>query len=160
MISFNIQQAHFTYRVAGVCVDDGAVLLNQTEGGNFWFLPGGRAEIMESSEVALRREMSEELGAFGDLEITRLLWVVENFFRHKGQLEHELGFYYQVALRSQPALADKRRTFRSLDAGTTMLYHWFPLEALDELALYPTFLKAGLRNLPTQMQHIVHIDEE
>ncbi len=161
MIAVDIQQAHFTYRVAGVCIEDGSVLLNQTEGGDFWFLPGGRVEILESTEVALLREMREELGAFGDLEITRLLWVVENFFRNdKGQPEHELGFYYQVTLRGQPALADKRQTFRSIDAGTTMLYRWFPLAALDELPLYPTFLKTSLRHLPTQMQHIVHSDSE
>jgi ADP-ribose pyrophosphatase YjhB (NUDIX family) len=159
MISVDIQQAHFTYRVAGVCIEDGSVLLNQPEGGDFWFLPGGRAEIMESSEVALRREMREELGAFGDLEITRLLWVVENFFRNdKGQPEHELGLYYQVALLGQSALADKRQTFRSIDAGTTMLYRWFPLAALDALPLYPAFLKTGLHNLPSQMQHIIHTD--
>lgn len=159
MITFPIQQAHFNYRVAGVYIDEGYVLLQGAEHEDFWVLPGGRVEILESAETALRRELREELGHYGDLDVTRLLWVVENFFTYAGQPFHELCFYFQMALQGKSALTDKHKTFQTIDAGVNIFFQWKPLEALDEVRLYPLFLKKSLLNLPTQVEHIVHADD-
>jgi ADP-ribose pyrophosphatase YjhB (NUDIX family) len=167
MITFKIDQFRFTYRVAAVCVHEDHVLLQTTEDSSFWFLPGGRVEMGESSEVALKREMREELQLDRDVQVLRLLWVAENFFRHEQKAYHELGFYYQIAFPDHPELYDKTRTHAAIeDTGSfasnplRFTLHWFPLAALEDILVYPIFLKKGLRNLPASVQHIVHAEQE
>jgi ADP-ribose pyrophosphatase YjhB (NUDIX family) len=168
MITFDIGQARFTHRVAAVCIHDAHVLLQRSAGDSFWFLPGGRVEIMESAEAALKREMREELKLESDVQVERLLWVVENFFTdEEGAQNHEIGFYYQIAFNNNPELYDKSKSLAAIedtglfaDEPVSFALHWFPLDTLDDIPLYPTFLKAGLRSLPVSVQHIVHRDPE
>ncbi len=51
------------YRVAGIMVKDGKVLLQADEFNDFWTTPGGGIKMFESSEEALKREFQEELEA-------------------------------------------------------------------------------------------------
>jgi len=91
----------FLCRVAGVAVVDDRVLLHRSEHDDFWALPGGRLEVGETMTEALRREMREEVEV--DVEVGRLLWVIENFFDHYPldqppdtslrSAHHELGFF-------------------------------------------------------------------
>ena len=160
MISFTLQQARFNYRVAGICIEDGHVLLNRLEEDpSFWFLPGGRVEMMETAEVALRREILEELGLNGNLEIKRLLWVNENFWiSSQGERYHEIGFYYQMAFADDHPYVDKRKPFQGCETTVNLTFQWMPLERLETIPLQPAFLKTGLRNLPASIQHIVEHD--
>src|SRR5579859_2392880 len=96
VISFDVGPARFNYRVAGVVIHDGHVLLQTIDGFDFWFLPGGRCEANECSSATLAREMREECGEAVTVE--RLLWVAENFFTLNGRPFHELGFYYLTTL--------------------------------------------------------------
>src|SRR5690348_17531423 len=89
MITFEREHIRFNYRIAGVTIRDGKVLVQQPERGGFCFLPGGRAELLESASETLRREMQEELHV--DATIGRLLWIVENFFAFEGRDFHELS---------------------------------------------------------------------
>jgi ADP-ribose pyrophosphatase YjhB (NUDIX family) len=167
MITFQIDQSRFIYRVAGVCLHEDHVLLQAAEDSSFWFLPGGRVEMLESSEAALKREMREELRLENDVQVLRLLWVVENFFRFEKTAQHELGFYYQIALADHSALYDKTRAHTAIeDTGAfaaeplAFTLRWFPLAALDDISLYPLFLRTSLRNLPTSVEHIIHTDPD
>ena len=168
MISFTIGQSKFTYRVAGVCVDEGHVLLQTSADSSFCFLPGGRAEMMESSETALKREMCEELRLeASNVQVQRLLWVVENLFHDEDGPQHEIGFYYQVAFTNHPELYDKTKAHEAIEdtglhANDPQLFalRWFPLTALDQMLVYPMFLKTGLRHLPSSAQHIIETDTD
>ena len=55
MIVIDKAQRRFNYRIAGLAFRDGALLVHQAEGDDFWTLPGGRAEIGEPAEQTLRR---------------------------------------------------------------------------------------------------------
>src|SRR3954462_14454364 len=96
MSDFASRDSGLYCRVAGVCRHDGHVLLHRGELEEFWSLPGGRVEFRETSSSGLEREMRGAVGV--DVEVGRLLWVMENFFSHAGRRFHELGFYYEMHL--------------------------------------------------------------
>lgn len=153
MIACDIAGVRFNYRVAGVCIDEGHVLLYTAPSVDFWFLPGGRVEVGERSEQALVREVEEELGV--RVSIGELLWVAENFFG-LAPLYHELGFYYQVALPPGSPYQDKTRVYRSpTEVGDEATLRWFPLATLRQVNLLPAFLKDSLRHLPPGTKHLV-----
>ena len=62
MITFQTETGRFTYRVAGIAIQDRRVLIHKDPDDDFWVLPGGRAEMMEQAHETLRREMFEETG--------------------------------------------------------------------------------------------------
>lgn len=95
MITFDVGGVRFVYRTVGVAIDGGRVLLHQAEGDDFWSMPGGRVEPLEPSPDALRREMREEIGVA--VRVERLLWVVENFYRHEALAYHELALFYLMS---------------------------------------------------------------
>src|SRR5262245_28429314 len=97
MIRLDQGNRRFNYRVVGVAIHDGSVLLHRAEHESFWTLPGGRAEHGETAEQTIRREMLEEI-ATGVL-VDRLLWVVENFFEYEGVSYHELALYFLIHFR-------------------------------------------------------------
>lgn len=158
MISAMIGSARFHYRVAGVWLREGHVLLQGDAHEDFWALPGGRVEIMERAEDALRRELAEEL-ALADPTITRLLWIVQNFFDYPewGGDQHELGLYFLIAPSSADAAryADLDRVYPCAEPDSTLSFRWFPLDALAGV-IRPSFLAAALRDLPGQPTLIAH----
>jgi ADP-ribose pyrophosphatase YjhB (NUDIX family) len=133
------------------------VLLHRAGDELFWTLPGGRAEMGEAAEHTIRREMREELST--DVEVLRLLWFVENFFDYDGLSYHEIALYFLIRFPadSTPLALD---AFESTDGDTILHFQWFPLEedTLAQLRLVPSFLVAGLRDLPAAVTHVVHRD--
>ena len=61
-ISFKTECGRFNYRIAGVVIHEGKVLLMTEDRIDFWYLPGGRAHMFESSVQALQREIQKKLG--------------------------------------------------------------------------------------------------
>lgn len=159
MIVFDRGKARFQYRVAAIILRGDEVLLQTAGDEGFWYLPGGRVEMLESAEDALRRELSEEIGAQARIE--RLVWVVENFFEHRGIAYHEPGLYFLASFPADSPAYRAEGTFLGYEAdGTRLLHRWHSVRALDALLLYPSFLKAGLRSLSAATQYIVHRDGE
>ncbi|MDZ7706220.1 MAG: NUDIX hydrolase [Trueperaceae bacterium] len=160
MLSFTTDSGlRFNYRVAGAAYTGGHVLLHKSDRDDFWSLPGGRVEGLEPSATSLARELREELGA--DATVERPLWIVENFFVYRGQPFHELGFYYLVTL--PPAYCDPTRTMQGTDLTQTrrtlqLTFRWFALNELDDLTIYPSFLKTALVTPPDTVVHLVHRD--
>lgn len=154
MICFDVGRTRFNYRVAGVALHDKQVLLNRFEGQHYWFLPGGRVEMGETSIEALRREMLEELQE--EVQVGRLLWIVESFF---GGVEeknyHELAFYYVMDFPSESAVYRAQESILARDGQTQLTFEWFSLGELEKIILYPSFLIQGLRNLPEQTVHVL-----
>ena len=158
MIRYENGNNLFNYRVVGVAVNNDQVLLHQAEGDDFWVLPGGRAEFGEPSEQTLIREMREELDV--EVEIGRLLWVVENFFKYANKRYHEIALYFLMEFPPSCKYLLEPGPFESEDAGTPLTFRWFSRrpEVLAALPLFPSFLCTELRELPECAQHIIHND--
>lgn len=154
MICFDEGHRRFNYRIVGVAIHDGAVLLHRADHEPFWTLPGGRAEHGETAATTIAREMVEELDT--EVKVDRLLWIVENFFDYDGLSYHEVALYFLI--RFPQGSAPLRSEAFDRDEGK-LLFHfrWFPVErdALEHLPLFPAFLPRGLTDLPQSPVHVV-----
>ena len=157
MIRFDEGTRRFNYRVVGVAIHDGSVLLHRADHESFWTLPGGRAEHGEAGEQTLKREMQEELET--DVDVVRLLWFVENFFDYDGRQYHEIALYFLIRFPDN-SLPRTSTTFDRTDAGVLLRFKWHPVqtELLMRLPLLPAFLPAALIDLPRSVIHIVQRD--
>ncbi|MEH7884298.1 NUDIX hydrolase [Bacillus sp. JJ1609] len=149
--TFYLEGAVFNYRVAAVIVKNGHVLIHKQGTDSYWALPGGRVEVMEDSQTSIIREVKEELGL--NVNVERLLWFTENFFDYNNKNYHEIGLYYQVAI------VDGSFTFKTEpfygEEGERLIYQWVPVEELEEILLYPEFLKSALLEIPFTPQHLI-----
>lgn len=166
MISFIVDDVQFNFRAAAVIIDDGHMLLHRASYDPFWALPGGRVEVNEPSATTVARELVEELGPACDAQVGRLLWVVENFYGDEDAPFHELGMYYLVTLGAASPYLAKDRTHDGIEADLPshegeyirLIFQWFPLDAVADLPLYPTFLRERLASLPATTELVVHTD--
>ncbi|WP_164669566.1 NUDIX hydrolase [Virgibacillus doumboii] len=149
--TFDVKNAVFNYRTAAVMIVNGHVLIHRQANDGHWALPGGRVKMMENSASTVVREVKEELGF--DVKVDRLLWITENFFTYNERDFHEIGLYYSVsgvaeelALRDGPFYGEE---------GDRLIYQWVPLDELDDIVLYPEFLKESLKRIPEQPEHVV-----
>jgi ADP-ribose pyrophosphatase YjhB (NUDIX family) len=152
MIVFDQGRLRFNYRIAGVAIHKGRVLVHRGEQDDFWALPGGRGEFMERATDTLRREMHEEIDVV--VGIGRLLWVVEDFFEFQERSFHELALYFLMTLPMDcPLLAQDR--FYGVEERNRLIFEWHNLDELPALKLYPAFLRTGLQKLPQTPRHVV-----
>jgi 8-oxo-dGTP pyrophosphatase MutT (NUDIX family) len=147
----------FQMRVAGLGFRDGHVLVHRAVHETFWTFPGGRAEMGETTEETLRREMREELGV--EVNVERLLWTVENFFDYEGRNWHELGFYYLMDLPTHFPFHPTDIVHRVQD-GHELEFKWVPAttEALRALDIPPYFIAGEIEALPSTARHLVWRD--
>lgn len=157
MISYKEGNKRFNYRVVGVCIYDGHVLLHRAVADDFWALPGGRAELLEYSPETLRREMIEELDV--EVDIGRLLWISENFFEMEGDTWHELSLYFLMNF-PEGYSHNTSAEFRGIEEDGRLVFKWHPLSELRNTKLYPAFLRESLTNLPSTPVHILHQDKD
>jgi ADP-ribose pyrophosphatase YjhB (NUDIX family) len=155
MITFKPGEIRFTYRVGGVIINHAHVLCQADSREDFFFLPGGRAELGETASATLQREMQEELGVL--MNIKRLLYVVENFFADPNDTWHELGLYFLMTAPADSYLNQSLETITRVDeVGNHLRFDWLPIAQLETFPLYPSFFQKALREIP---EHTVHIEE-
>jgi ADP-ribose pyrophosphatase YjhB (NUDIX family) len=156
MICFDVEGMRFNYRVGGIALRDQQVLLNRIGGQDYWFLPGGRVEMGETSQEGLRREMQEELQE--DVHVGRLLWIAESFFvEMEGKSYHELGLYYVMDFAPEAPVYQAEEPFFRLEGQTRVTFQWFSLTELEHITFYPSFLVQGLQDVPEQTVHVLDV---
>ena len=137
------------FRVAGVLIRDGRIFLQKVK--NDYTLPGGHVDYGETSEKALVREFKEELGV--DVSCERLLWVEENFWKWGDKNAHGISFYYLVSLNENDDLPDDFVEFSNDNNNVSL--QWVSLEDLQNLVVYPQFVKDKAGDLSASVEHFV-----
>ena len=156
-ILFKIENGVFSYRVAGVLIQDGKVLLQHEASDPGYAFPGGHVSFGETSEECLIREFKEEIAA--DIKPVRLLWVVENFFPWPdGKDCHQICLYYLAALcnGNQIPLDGSFLAEDELEGKKVGLeFCWINLSELENIVIYPKETKEKLINLTDHTEHFV-----
>lgn len=157
-ISHESENVYFNFRTCGIALHDGRVLMVKIEPYDFWLIPGGRVEYMESSKDALKREVKEELGV--SCTILKLLWHVEDFYFFEGKDTHEICYYYQIDFTDHPEIYEKdswtvNEEAKEHENAKKLTFQWFPLKALKTINLIPKYISVELCSLPTDTKFLI-----
>ena len=156
MITFNKDNIKFTFRIAGIAIENGMVLLHRSALENFWAMPGGRGELLENSKETLKREMNEEIGI--EIKVIRVLYFVENFFQFENFTHHEVSIYYLMEIPIKFYPSSSNTSFKGREGNLELIFKWFRIDQLKDIRLYPSFLRSKLRDIKSYPEHIIHID--
>lgn len=118
--------------VRGVIRRGDEVLLVQSTGASWWFLPGGHLESGECLSQCLVRELIEE----AQLEVTDLhgFGFIEHSYTDDTGSHHELNVLIQAASVGEVGAVEDHLTFR-----------WFPVSMLSTLDVRPEGVAATLQ---------------
>ena len=144
------------YRVGGLAVHDGRLLIEHNVRHGFCFVPGGRVEYGENAVQALSRELDEEFG--GDVQIGRLVIVADNLFELNGLRYQEVGMYFLMNFHPGHYILGREGHFEAEEPN--LVYQWLPLNELEEMKLMPGFLRELVRDIPQTPKYVIqsHID--
>ncbi len=154
MVMFSNGEITFMYRVGGIAVHDGRLLVEHNVRHGFCFVPGGRVEYGEHAVQALSRELDEEFG--GDVRIGRLVVVSDNLFELDGIRYQEAGLYFLMEFDPGHYIIGREGKFEAEEPN--LVYQWLSLNELGEVELYPRFLRDLVRNIPQTPKYVIQSD--
>lgn len=158
-ILFKTEDRVFGYRVAGICIRNGKVLLQTLKGGAPYAFPGGHVDFGESSQETLTREFREE----ADFSITvgDLKWVAEIFFPWENRSWQQICLYYLVEITGEIPQEETIPVHDHLGGWDfDLIYRWVPLEEVKDLPVHPQKAKELLFSLQGGVQHFVSREQE
>ena len=139
-------------RTVGVLIRDNKILVQRDRDGNEFALPGGHVKIGETLENGLIREYKEETGA--DILCKRILWSEECFWEWNGKHAHNIAFYYLIELCEGSVIPDNDE-FVSHKDNCNVVLGWMPIDEIQDVIIYPVFLKKEIYNLNEYPKHFV-----
>lgn len=156
MLSFEVDNSKFNYRVAGILLYNNKVLFQRSKEEDYWFMPGGRVEFHEAAEESLKREMLEEFNT--EVTVSRLVWVIENFFELDHKKFHEIGLFYLINLSDDHLLTYHDDEF--VGTEDEFVNKWINLNEIDNYNIVPEFIKSSLKTIEEQdrIEHIINRD--
>ena len=156
-ILFKTDDYIFSYRVSGVLIHDGKVLLQRLSGDEGYALIGGHVAFGETTEEALVREFKEEVRA--NIKVERLLMVGENFFPWGDCPCHQINLCYLVSLLDETEI-QLDGTFKAIDElGNECIdlnMCWVLLKDMDDITVYPIDVKEHIMNIPNKIVHFIY----
>lgn len=139
-ILFKEEDFIFSYRVAGILMHEGRILLQRPVDDDF-AIPGGHVAAFETTKETLVREFKEEICA--DVEVGDLIAVGEIFFPWGSRPCHQIGLYYLCSLKDPTQIPTDGVFPGHDDWGNERIdlnFHWLTPEEIRENIIYPTEL--------------------
>jgi mutator protein MutT len=131
-------------RAAAVIIKDNQILLFRRvkNGRGFYAFPGGHVEVGETPEMAVVRELREELTL--DITIDRTLFDIENDFPEHG-LQREV-YFLVTSYTGTPVLSGEEK--ERMNEMNQYYIEWKPLkEAVHIETLYPKVARERIAEL-------------
>ena len=141
-LTIDIKDYKLNIRAACIIKHNNKVLLHKSDDKDHYCLIGGRVEIGENSENTIRREIIEELGK--EIDITRYVSTIENFFEFEGSKYHEYMFVYEAEFKDEK---DKliEDTLCNIEGKDYLKYYWIDLKDIDNVDIKPKVIKDILK---------------
>lgn len=155
-ILFEENDYMFSYRVAGICVQNGKVLIHKPANEDSFAFPGGHVAYGETNEETLIREFREEIGA--DISVNNLKWVQENFFPWGEKKCHQICLYYIVTINGGNIPTDGVFTGREKlrSRGSSELeFYWKSIDELANIRMFPINAHQLLTEFDVGVHHFV-----
>ena len=155
-ILFKTEEYIFSYRVAGICINNGKVLLQKPTNDNAFAFPGGHVEFGETNVQTLIREFKEEIGV--DISVGDLKWVAEIFFPWGNKPCHQICLYYIVDITSNNIQLEGMFIGKEKIEGRKfdLEFHWIPMSDLNNIDVYPTNVVELMDKIDGGVQHFVY----
>ncbi len=153
-IQFNDGNKRFNCRVNGICIKDNKIFLSKLKTDKYWTFVGGKVEFDETTDNAILREYKEEVGV--DLQIDKLLALIENFFELRGDSWHQYIFFYQ--LRDDNNALEFFYGEREVEDNKNAIYRWFDLGEIPDVPIKPDCSREILKNISHNIQHYINRD--
>jgi 8-oxo-dGTP diphosphatase len=119
----------FEVIVRAIIVESGKILVCKNKGGDYYFFPGGHVEFGEKIDLALKRELLEELGV--KVKSSLFIGMVDNIFNQENELHHEIVFVFNTKI-------DKLKTKSREDH---LEFFLLSKEEFKKAKIYPVALK-------------------
>ncbi len=101
MISIEEDEARFSGRAGAIIYNEDKTKILLENQGRFYRFPGGRIDVHEDSQKAIKRELKEELNISAEL---KLKYIVELFLNSLKIKYHEIGFYFITQINEKTIL--------------------------------------------------------
>ena len=147
-----VGDGYVNVRVGAIIRKDGKILMVANDALDYCYSVGGRIQIGESAEEALRRELREETGR--ELEIDRLGFIHEDFFlcdspSKWGRPIYEIAFYFYMKTPADFEPVSGSFT----EEGCAEHLEWVPFDSPQKM--YPTFFRTEAAHPTPGIRHIV-----
>lgn len=145
----------FSYRVAGLPIKNGKILLQKPIDDEYALI-GGHVTRFETTEEALKREFKEELHS--EINVGSLFAVGETFWLWGKTPCHQIGLYYKVNILGND-IPFEGSFFGHDDFDNKIIdmeYSWVPLEELKcGFKMYPLELIPHILSSNNEIVHFV-----
>lgn len=146
-IRYKENNYQFHYRTSAIIYnkDKTKILLFKSSNRDFYMLPGGKVNELESSEDALKREVQEETGL--EINIIDFKCFSECVVTDKEMTYQQVEAIYEASYNDEI----NNDEFNGLE-GNWILFKWFDINNLDNILIEPKGIKDILKK---NKNHIV-----
>lgn len=156
-IIFKTEDYIFSYRVAGVIIHNGKVLLQRPTNDTAYAIPGGHVALGETNEETLIREFKEEINV--NIKVDTLKWVGEIFFPWGNKPCHQICLFYKVSLADNdeiPLEGSFWGTEQMEGNAFKLEFAWIDIKEIETIELYPIEVKKFLADGLNKVEHFVY----
>ena len=148
-IKYQNGKFNFVYRVSALIFnkEKTKILLFRGNNSEFYMLPGGKVKELEKSNVAIKREIEEEIG-WRDLEYD-FIGISEEIVKNKDENIHQLTLIYKSVYNDIVS----KEEFSSIESDW-INFKWIEIGEIDKYELHPTKIKDFIKN-EGKIKHIV-----
>lgn len=155
-IIFKTKDYVFSYRVAGIVIQNGMILLQKPISDTGFSFPGGHVSFGETNEETLIREFKEEIGA--DIKVNELKWIGEIFSPWGDKPCHQICLYYLVDILNQEVPKDGifYANESLLEMKFELEFHWILINDFQNIEVYPVNVKELIGLIEEGPKHFIY----